>query len=314
MDRQAEALRVAEQLLDDIETKRLKASEIILKSSRLARLSGHDELHELLEFERDGYPNDGRAKNWIDRVGRRSSSDDGKFYSAPLVKIESSVEATRSALTAMQGGGNYSGEWASIAGREHDQKIAAQATALATMTAICGQVVSVVYGMVVEIYHELLFSQLQASLFSSVQTRVDGSLAAAGGNSLSKIEKISDRLRDGDPESVSQGLTTCRRLIDSAADNLFPPRESPFDIGGQEIAVGSSNVLNRLQAFVFEAGASQSRRDRIRRALKDLYGRCSAGTHAEVDVEEARFVFLQTYVILGEIMSLKDSRSEQSPG
>lgn len=37
MDRQDEALRVAEELLADIELQRLKASEIVLKASRLAR-------------------------------------------------------------------------------------------------------------------------------------------------------------------------------------------------------------------------------------------------------------------------------------
>ncbi|MDQ0921529.1 hypothetical protein QF038_000037 [Pseudarthrobacter sp. W1I19] len=36
----------------------------------------------------------------------------------------------------------------------------------------------------------------------------------------------------------------------------------------------------------------------------ELYARCSAGTHAEADVQEARFVFLQTYVVLGEILTL----------
>jgi len=68
--------------------------------------------------------------------------------------------------------------------------------------------------------------------------------------------------------------------------------------------IGESNVLNRLQVHVHEAGASKSRKDRLRRTLKDLFDRCSAGTHADVTVEEARFVFLQTYVALGEVLTL----------
>ena len=91
----------------------------------------------------------------------------------------------------------------------------------------------------------------------------------------------------------------------SCADHVFPARDEPYEIApGTTLAVGQPNVLNRIQAHVREAGAPEGRRDRLRRTLKELYGRCSAGTHADVSVEEARFVFLQTYVVLGEILSL----------
>jgi hypothetical protein len=48
--------------LTDIELKRLKASEVVLKASRLARLVGHTELTEFLGFERNGYPTEGSAR------------------------------------------------------------------------------------------------------------------------------------------------------------------------------------------------------------------------------------------------------------
>jgi hypothetical protein len=166
------------------------------------------------------------------------------------------------------------------------------------MSGICGQVVATVYDMVAQIYHELLFSELQATLFADTQTKVDGSLSAASGSALDKIERVSDRLRDGDPESVSQALTTCRRLIDSCADFVFPGHADPYQIGDEAtLNVGQQNVQ----------GLPKSRRHRLRRTLADLYGPCSAGTHAEVTVEEARFVFLQTYVALGEILTLGDT-------
>ncbi len=89
-----------------------------------------------------------------------------------------------------------------------------------------------------------------------------------------------------------------------------PERRDPFDEA--TLNVGQQNVLNRLQAFPHAQGLPKNRRDRLRRTLSDLYGRCSAGTHAEVTVEEARFVFLQTYVALGEILALGDT--ETTPG
>ncbi|MCV7382398.1 hypothetical protein [Mycolicibacter longobardus] len=308
MGRQEEALRVAEELLADIELKRLKASEIVLKASSVARLVGHEALTEFLAYERSGYPADGSAEKWIDRSGRWSIDNEGKFFFQSIAKIDANLESRRQALEALRGGGNYSGDNAAIAAREHDQRIGTATRELAIWSGISGQVVATIYDIVVEIYHALLFSELQATLFADTQTKVDGSLSAASGSSLDKIERVSDRLRDGDPESISQALTTCRRLIDSCADHVFPAQSEPYAIGEEAtLQVGPQNVLNRLQAYTHQCGITKSRRDRLRRTVADLYGRCSAGTHAEVTVDEARFVFLQTYIALGEILTLERS-------
>ncbi|MGW0135901.1 AbiTii domain-containing protein [Streptomyces sp. NPDC003299] len=289
----------------DIELKRLKASEVVLKASRLARLVGHTELTEFLGFERSGYPTDGSARPWIGRAGRWADKEKKTFHTSSIAKVEAQVESAQQAIDAMRGGGNYSGDNALLASRRHDERILQSSAVFGTWAGICGQVVATVYDMITEIYHELLFSEIQASLFADTQERVDGALAAASGTALEKIERISDRLRDGDRESVSQALTTCRRLIDSSADYVFPARDELYKIGDEaDLKVGPQQVLNRLQAHTHACGASKSRRDRLRRTLADLYARCSAGTHAEVTIDEARFIFLQTYIALGEILSL----------
>lgn len=310
MDKQVEALRLAEALLEDVELQRLNASEVVLKASRLARLVGHEDLQEFLTLERNGYAGNGWGK-WAEVAGRRVAAKEGdesspRYSIASIAEIESSVVSSRQAIDALRGGGNYSGDMAFISSRDHDGRIAAHAAAASRSASICKRVVSTVYELVVEIYHELLFSELQATLFAQAQADVDGVLAEAGGSALDKIEKVSVRLREGDPESVSQALTTCRRLIVAVADHLFPAADGTYDVGGQPLKVGDQNVLNRLQAYVHSTDASKTRRDRIRRGLSDLFERCSAGTHAEVSIQEARFVFLQTYVLLGEVLTLKD--------
>lgn len=304
MGRQEEALNISAELLEDIELQRLKASEIVLKASRVARLVGHEELIDFLGFERNGYPTDPSPREWITKAGRRAPNDDKKFYAMSIAKIEASLAASQVAIEALRGGGNYSGEAAYIASRDHDLRIEARAADISMWSGICGQVVATVYDLVMEVYHELLFSELQAALFADTQIKVDGLLSASSGSALTKIESVSDRLRDGDPESVSQAMTTCRRLIDSCADHLFPGQSDSYTIGEQPLKVGQQNVLNRLQAYAHQCGISTKRRDRLRRTLADLYDRCSAGAHAEVSVHEARFVFLQTYIALGELLTL----------
>ena len=70
VNRHEEALRIAEELLADIELKRLKASEIVLKANRLAREVGHDDLPTFLTLEREGCPTDGSANDWINHADR----------------------------------------------------------------------------------------------------------------------------------------------------------------------------------------------------------------------------------------------------
>ena len=315
MSRQKEALRVAEELLADVELSRLSASEVVLKAGRVARLVGHDDLQTFCELERNGYGKSSNEAEWIARSGRASDTDEGKYFPQSIAKVEASLASAEKALATLAGGGNYSGDYASVAGREHDAKINSQARIIGVWGGIRGQVVATVYDIMVEIYHELLFSELQASLFADTQTRVDGSLALSSGSALDKIERVSERLRDGDPESISQAMTTCRRLIDSCADFVFPAQDDPYSLGEEaSLTVGRQQVLNRLQAYAHQCGVPKSRRDRLRRTLADLYGRCSAGTHADVATDEARFVFLQTYVALGEILTLVDAgRDIQAP-
>lgn len=307
VDKQAEAIRLSEDLLADIELQRLKTSEVVMKTSRLARLVGHDDLTTFLGYERNGYPLDGSAEEWVGAAGRWADKDEGTLYAKSIAKIEAQLEAARESVKAMQGGGNYSGDMILPASTQHDQRIAAHAANAGLWSGICGQVAATIYDLVAEIYHELLFSELQATLFADTQTLVDGSLAVASGTALDKIERVSARLRDGDPESVSQALTTCRRLIDSCADYVFPAKDESYDLGdGVTVMVGKQQVLNRLQAFTHACGVSKGRRGRLRLTMRELYDRCSTGTHADVTVEEARFVFLQTYVALGEILTLDE--------
>ncbi len=66
----------------------------------------------------------------------------------------------------------------------------------------------------------------------------------------------------------------------------------------------SNNVINRCRAYLHQQGITGRRYDRLRQELTNLYGVTSQAVHASVDIHEARFVFLQTYITLGEILTL----------
>lgn len=303
MDRHSEALRLAEELLTDVELSRCKVQQLVLKASRLARVMQDDQARVWLGFELNGYPSDPRVADLVTHMGRWVDDAHEKAYLGPLTQMSAIVEAQEQKLVAMRGA-SFAGEYGSIAAREHQAALNAAANQLASARAVEGNVTSAVYTFVAQTYDELLFSDLQSELFAAAQGEIDARLASLAGQALNKIESVRERLRARDLESVSQAMSTCRRLIDAAADALFPARDDPYMLGDQPLAVKKSNVLNRLQAYAADRQVSKGRRDRLRRTFADLYERVSSGTHADVDVVEARYLFLQTYVALGEVLAL----------
>ena len=114
-----------------------------------------------------------------------------------------------------------------------------------------------------------------------------------------------ERLSENNEEAISQALTTCRRIVDSFAKHIFPPTDETITIGGNELNLKENNVLNRINAYVYNNCESESRKKRIRQNISNLYSRVSTGVHSDVDADEARNLFFNVYLILGEILTFK---------
>jgi hypothetical protein len=113
-----------------------------------------------------------------------------------------------------------------------------------------------------------------------------------------------DRLAESEPEAVSQALTTCRRIIESFADSIFPPTEDTIKIGENTLSLEADKHQNRINAYIHKHTDSQTRKRRLRQNLSNLFDRVSTGVHGDVTPEEARALFLNTYLLLGEILHI----------
>jgi hypothetical protein len=325
----AHKLELARELVDDIELSRLAPDALLLKASRLARLMGDGDVQEWLTLELGGYVFDeaGHAARFADNVGRWTDKSKKWGYWWPLAEIEARIAALQIELkqcrvpdVQLNLSSANPNEWVTGGlGVPAAQNVSAPVTKVLNwmetttkdihaLTGIRSRVLNRLHRFVATTYYELAFSAAASSIFATFQGDVDGALARSADEVLARLPVVSERLTATDPEAISHAMTTCRRIIDGVADALYPPRVEPLMLDGNEIGLGASNHLNRLNAFVREHCSSTTRRDRVRRTLGDLYGRVSAGVHAEISADEARTLFLQTYVTLGEIVLLvKDS-------
>lgn len=317
-------LELVRELLDDIELARLTPDALLLKASRLARLAGDEDVQQWLALELGGYVFDegGRAAKYADSVGRWIDRVKKWGYWWPLAEIEARIAALQVELRQCRvpdvqlnlssanpneyvtGFGGSTAQQVSTPVNKVLNWMETTSKEIHALTGVRSRVMHRLHRFVTTTYYELAFSVAAGSVFEQFQSDVDRQLAGSATQALSRMPTVAERLAAQDTEAISHAMTTCRRIIDSFADAIFPPREEPLVVDGREIALGPPHHLNRLNAYIREKCASTSRRDRLRRTLADLYGRVSAGVHAEVTPDEARALFLQTYVTLGEIALL----------
>jgi hypothetical protein len=154
----------------------------------------------------------------------------------------------------------------------------------------------------------LLSSSYAENLFEQYKSNVDIKISAQLGREIGeKMNSISQRLSEGDSEALSQSLSSCRRVIDVFADKVYPPNDQSIEMDGNTVYMGPDKHKNRINAYIRERTDSKSIRDKLRQTLNNLYDRVSAGVHNDVTPEEAQSLFLQTYIFLGEVLTLGGS-------
>ncbi len=296
---------LAKELLDDIELNRMSAEHLLLKASRLARWMGSEETQQWLKLEMTGYNNvEETSLKYMTLTGRWIDRAKGIGYFGPLAQQEAAIEAERAKLAAMRTP-DAGGEWANVAITNVTNAMSQTAINISTLSAIKSRALARLHQFVSEIYYSLAFEGLSESIFERYKRDVDVLIAESCGKVLDQIPAVIDRLAEAQPEAISQALTTCRRILDSFADSIFPPTEETIEIGGNTLNLGPDKHQNRINAYIHQHTTSQTRKKRLRQNLGNLFDRVSTGVHADVTLGEARALFLNTYLLLGEILHIE---------
>lgn len=302
--RSEHVLELAKELLDDIELNRLSAESLLLKASRLARWVGSEEIKYWIGLEMKGYnsTNDISIK-FMAITGRWTNKAENKGYWGPLAQHEAAIEAENIKLRSFTTP-DTSGDWAYRILQMHQQQLTSTTNYISKLSAIKSKVLAHLHTFVSEVYYEKEFDNLNESIFEKYKSDIDTLIAEHAGEILQQIPSVMSRLAESEPESISQALTTVRRIIEVFADSIFPPTEDTRTMGGNEVSLGANRHQNRINAFVHQRIDSKSRRTKIRQNLSNLYDRVSTGVHSDVTAEEARSLFLNTYLLLGEVLHI----------
>jgi hypothetical protein len=324
-------ISLAQEILDDIELSRITPTQIVLKATRLARITDTSETLTWLQYEVMGFRADETGKRYMGFTGRWIDASKNTGYWGSLSEILASMETSQTRLNTIS---TLSINWAPTSANPHERvtdgfaqiqsHLSSQALErrglgdyIVKAAGIRSKVIGLIHDFTSRIYYERKFSAVAESIFERYKIELDKRLASISADVLKKIPAVYERLADGDAEAISQALSSCRRIIDSFSDAIFPPQAETMEMDDNEVKLGPSNHLNRLNAYIRARVTSDSRRKKFRQALSNLYERVSTGVHSDVTGSEAQALFIQTLTYLGEILSLPNTppiRSLEVPG
>ncbi len=323
-------LDLARELVDDIELSRLSHENLLLKAIRLARLVDDKDVQVWLKYELNGYPNTAEVLPWARWFGRIQNEQTGMGYWIPLAGISGTIAAMQVQIQTLRvpdihfaPSSSNPNEYVAGLGIATSftkpaesvlERLQILTTAVSNLSSIRSRVLTAVHDFAVSRYHSLAFEGLAEGIFEKHRTAIDRLLASEAPDVLEKLPAIYDRLSAGDdPEAVSQAMNSVRRIIKSAADQVYAPSETPVSVDGQRYEVGTDKVLNRIKLFLESRCESASRKQRLNRSIRDIHERASAGSHADISPSEARDLFLAAYLTLGEILECSGVSIQTAP-
>jgi hypothetical protein len=324
-----EAFGLSLAVIEDIELGRVPLSAAALKTSRLARLLNDHEAEKIFQYEASGYPitasgvepdiwallqSTGRVYDYADFSIKKTRP---AAFLESIEQLEQEVTSCKIGLAAAQDP-NVSlssanpGQYllAPVGNRyERDtlqQRITTASHRLASRRAF-------IYGYASRRYYELKFSAVAQTVFSEIRESVDRKIGDAVPEAVQKFASIHDNLRSANPEDWSNAVHSCRRILEDLADALFRPQsEDRVLASGKTVKLGKSNYINRLMCFVEDRSGSERYRELVGSHLEFLGDRLDAvsgasqkGSHASVERQEANRYVVYTYMLVGDILSLR---------
>ena len=163
----------------------------------------------------------------------------------------------------------------------------------------------------------LVERQLNSDVFERNRTYVDIRLQDLSPDALQQLQSAYRRVGEGDSESRSHALLSCRRALKSIADRLYPPRvDLVAGADGKERDLGEDKYVNRLWQYVSDKAEGHASGDLLLSQISYLGNRIDAvydlsckGAHADVSEFEANQCVIQTYLIVGDILRLAEGES-----
>lgn len=251
-----EARNVSEALLSDLENSTSRIGAILMRAKRLARLMRDTDAQTWLDLETKGYPEEFAFSELGDCIkyaisGGRIDLNTSKYYQQSLPKIEANAEsdeallnslrATRAPTTTIK---NFIEKNATESFMATQLKLQNQQKKnYASSKALYSSMKAAIHNYATDTYLAVELGDAAEEIFEGARNLVDTFIRSHCPKAAEKVLAINARMSDGNSESLSAALTSCRRLLMEVADSVFPARDEEWkDRKGHPRKIGENNI------------------------------------------------------------------------
>lgn len=165
------------------------------------------------------------------------------------------------------------------------------------------------------LYKQLKFSGTISNCFDLLKDAVDDKLLDLNPVIAEQLMLAFKSVSSSKEEEWSQALTTCRRLIEALADQLYPAT----NVKGNGRPLGQNQYVNRIWAFMDYSIESKSNKE-LAKAHVDFLGSwletinklSHKGVHAELGQLEATKAVFHTYLMIADILEYMEEKQDSA--
>jgi hypothetical protein len=159
----------------------------------------------------------------------------------------------------------------------------------------------------------ITYEEASADVFESAKKSVESELAAIAPDVLTKFTAAQERLSDGSTEAYSHALETCRRVLKTFADSVYPPTSRPVvSKGGKTRVLDDEHYIARLWQYLYDLMGNHTSPNITLAVLEHLgdridkvYSLTCKGVHDDVVEYEAKQCVIQTFLTISDILAFR---------
>jgi len=280
---------------------------------------------EIMNYEISGYPTSPNGfvpkDKWkLGIKAKRSISEEGTRYIYPesIEQLENELDFNRIAIEVASDADisfhsvspsqrPYTGNWKERKDIRERNIIVSQRL---------GSRRSFIYQYALQKYLELEYSNIADDIFANIREKVDNRIGKLIPESIKRFNAVYENLKSENPENWSNAVHSCRRILEDLSNSVYPPTEDKIvkeEDNERIIKLDDTHYINRIMEFLIENSESESFKSIVGSQLKYLedrlystYDASNKGTHTTiVSKEEANRIVIYTYLLIGDILSLK---------
>ncbi len=174
-----------------------------------------------------------------------------------------------------------------------------------------------VYRFLIDTEHQMRNGKYGSDIFERNKKYVHAQLEIIAPQALEQLGSIYQRAEENTPESRSQALISCRRILKTLADTLYPAKDNfVADDNGEKRDLSDDKYINRLWMYITEKISKSKSKEMLFAQATDLgnrldkaYNLSNKGVHADISEFEMSQCIMQTYLLIGDILRIRENKS-----